>query len=106
MGINRYKIDIKIVLSAYVGNTIFLFVNYKSRLKNHNQTKIKPKTEPKPKQKPEPKQSNLHKTKTKRVYFACTLLKLFKMITKIKLRSSHNHIQCKITQLCSRKFNI
>lgn len=100
MGINRYKIDIKIVLSAYVGNTIFLFVNYKSRLKNHNQTKIKPKTEPKP------KQSNLHKTKTKRVYFACTLLKWFRMITKIKLRSSHNHIQCKITQLCSRKFNI
>lgn len=100
MGINRYKIDIKIVLSAYVGNTIFLFVNYKSRLKNHNQTKIKPKIEPKP------KQSNLHKTKTKRVYFACTLLKWFKMITKIKLRSSHNHIQCKITQLCSRKFNI
>lgn len=78
----------------------FLFVNYKSRLKNHNQTKIKPKTEPKP------KQSNLHKTKTKRVYFACTLLKWFRMITKIKLRSSHNHIQCKITQLCSRKFNI
>lgn len=106
MGINRYKIDIKIVLSAYVGNTIFLFVNYKSRLKNHNQTKIKPKIEPKTKQKPEPKQSNLHKTKTKRVYFACTLLKWFKMITKIKLRSSHNHIQCKITQLCSRKFNI
>lgn len=100
MGINRYKIDIKIVLSAYVDNTIFLFVNYKSRLKNHNQTKIKPKIEPKP------KQSNLHKTKTKRVYFACTLLKWFKMITKIKLRSSHNHIQCKITQLCSRKFNI
>lgn len=100
MGINRYKIDIKIVLSAYVGNTIFLFVNYKSRLKNHNQTKIKPKTEPKP------EQSNLHKTKTKRVYFACTLLKWFRMITKIKLRSSHNHIQCKITQLCSRKFNI
>lgn len=100
MGINRYKIDIKIVLSAYVGNTIFLFVNYKSRLKNHNQTKIKPKIEPKP------KQSNLHKTKTKRVYFACTLLKWFRMITKIKLRSSHNHIQCKITQLCSRKFNI
>lgn len=87
-------------MSAYVGNTIFLFVNYKSRLKNHNQTKIKPKIEPKP------KQSNLHKTKTKRVYFACTLLKWFKMITKIKLRSSHNHIQCKITQLCSRKFNI
>lgn len=87
-------------MSAYVGNTIFLFVNYKSRLKNHNQTKIKPKIEPKP------KQSNLHKTKTKRVYFACTLLKWFRMITKIKLRSSHNHIQCKITQLCSRKFNI
>lgn len=106
MGINRYKIYIKIVLSAYVGNTIFLFVNYKSRLKNHNQTKIKPKTEPKTKQKPKPKQSNLHKTKTKRVYFACTLLKWFRMITKIKLRSSHNHIQCKITQLCSRKFNI
>ncbi len=78
----------------------FLFVNYKSRLKNHNQTKIKPKTEPKP------KQSNLYKTKTKRAYFACTLLKWFRMITKIKLRSSHNHIQCKITQLCSRKFNI
>lgn len=100
MGINRYKIDIKIVLSTYVGNTIFLFVNYESRLKNHNQTKIKPKTEPKP------KQSNLYKTKTKRAYFACTLLKWFRMITKIKLRSSHNHIQCKITQLCSRKFNI
>lgn len=55
MGINRYKIDIKIVLPTYAGNTIFLFVNYKSRLKNHNQTKIKPKTEPKTKQKPEPK---------------------------------------------------
>ena len=51
-------------------------------------------------------QSNLYKTKTKHVYFACTLLKWFRIITKMKLRSSHNHIQCKITQLCSRKFNI
>lgn len=106
MGINRYKIDIKNSIVSICWQYYFLFVNYKSRLKNHNQTKIKPKTEPKPKQKPEPKQSNLHKTKTKRVYFACTLLKWFRMITKIKLRSSHNHIQCKITQLCSRKFNI